>query len=45
MSLNELKQELSGLEFIHAVQIEREVHEGSRHTGLASVVQVMGVKL
>jgi SAM-dependent methyltransferase len=44
MSLNELKRELSGLEFIHAVQIEREVREGSRHTGLASVVQVLARK-
>jgi len=44
MSLDELKQELAGLEFLHAVQIEREVREGSRHTGLASVVQVLGKK-
>jgi SAM-dependent methyltransferase len=44
MSLEELKQELAGLEFIHTVQIEREVREGSRHTGLASVVQILGVK-
>jgi SAM-dependent methyltransferase len=44
MSLYELKQELAGLEFIHAVQIEREVREGSRHTGLASVVQVLAQK-
>jgi len=44
MSLDDLKQELTGLKFIHAVQIEREVREGSRHTGLASVVQIFGVK-
>jgi SAM-dependent methyltransferase len=44
MSLDELKRELAGLEFIHAVQIERVVREGSRHTGLASVCQVMGIK-
>lgn len=44
ISLDELKQELAGLEFVHAVQIERTVQEGSRHTGLASVVQVMGIK-
>jgi hypothetical protein len=44
MSLDELKSELAGLEFIHAVQVEREVREGSRHTGLASVVQVLGIK-
>jgi len=44
MSLDELTQELAGLEFVHAVRIERGVREGSRHTGLASVVQVMGIK-
>jgi 2-polyprenyl-3-methyl-5-hydroxy-6-metoxy-1,4-benzoquinol methylase len=44
MSLDDLKQELAGLKFIHAVQIEREVREGNRHTGLASVVQIFGVK-
>ena len=44
MSLDELKQELAGLEFIHAIQIERDVREGSRHTGLASVIQIIGIK-
>jgi len=44
MSLDELKQELSGLEFMHAVEIERNVREGSRHTGLAAVVQVLARK-
>jgi SAM-dependent methyltransferase len=44
MSLDDLKLELAGLELVHAVQIEREVREGSRHTGLASVIQVMGFK-
>ena len=44
MSLDDLKWELADLEFIHAVQIERDVREGSRHTGLASVVQILAVK-
>ncbi|TWJ14062.1 class I SAM-dependent methyltransferase [Geobacter argillaceus] len=44
MSLEELKRELSGLEFIHAVEMERDVHEGNKHTGLAAVVQLLGVK-
>ena len=44
MSLDDLKQELAGLKLIHAVEIEREVREGSRHTGLASVIQVIGIK-
>lgn len=44
MSLSELKQELEGLEFIHAVEMERDVREGSKHTGLASVVQILAVR-
>ena len=44
MSLEGLKQELAGLDLDHAVRIEREVHEGRGHTGLASVVQVLGRK-
>ena len=44
MSLDELLVELKGLEFAHAICKEREVREGSGHTGLASVVQLMGIK-
>jgi len=44
MSLYDLQQELAGLEFVHAVRIEREVREGSGHTGLASVIQMLGIK-
>jgi SAM-dependent methyltransferase len=44
MDVDDLKQELAGLEFIHAVQVERDVREGSRHTGRASVVQIIGSK-
>jgi SAM-dependent methyltransferase len=44
MSLDDLKQELAGLELVHAVRIEREVREGSGHTGLASVIQMLGIK-
>jgi len=44
MALDELKQELSGLEFVHAVTLERDVKEGRGHTGIASVVQLLGVK-
>ena len=43
-SLEELQQELAGLEFIHAVTMERDVREGRGHTGLASVVQIVGRK-
>lgn len=44
MSLDELKHEFAGLELVSAVQMEREVREGSRHTGLASVIQIVAVK-
>ena len=44
MSLDDLKRELAGLELVHAVQLEREVREGSGHTGLASVIQLLGIK-
>jgi SAM-dependent methyltransferase len=44
MSLDELKSECAGLKFIHAVELHRDVHEGRGHTGLASVVQILGVK-
>jgi SAM-dependent methyltransferase len=40
-SLDELKRELAGLEFLHAQELEREVREGQYHTGLASVVQIV----
>src|SRR5512133_175605 len=43
-SLEELKAELSGLEFVHAVTKERDVREGRGHTGIASVVQILGIK-
>jgi hypothetical protein len=44
MSLDELKHELSGLRFIRAATLERYVREGTRHTGLASVIQIFAVK-
>lgn len=44
MSLDELKRELHGLEFIRAATLERDVREGTGHTGLASVVQIFAVK-
>jgi len=44
MALDDLKRELAGLEFVHAVQIERTVQEGRGHTGLASVVQILAFK-
>ncbi|MCO6043870.1 class I SAM-dependent methyltransferase [Aeoliella sp. ICT_H6.2] len=39
-----LRTELAGLSFTHLEEIEREVVEGTYHTGLASVVQAIGRK-
>jgi len=44
ISLEDVKLELAGLDFKHAVKMEREVREGIGHTGLASVIQIMGIK-
>lgn len=43
-SLAELRDELEGLEFEHAVEIVRNVREGKYHTGKGAVVQVLAVK-
>jgi SAM-dependent methyltransferase len=40
-SLDALTDELAGLEFAYARELEREVREGAYHTGLASVVQLL----
>ena len=44
MTLAALREELSGLTFRHAVELEREVLEGRYHTGKGAVVQVVAVK-
>lgn len=44
MTLDGLKAELSGLELEHAVELEREIHEGRLHDGPSAVVQVLGVR-
>jgi SAM-dependent methyltransferase len=44
MTLRALQDELRGLEFRHAVELRREVIEGSLHTGTGAVVQVVAVK-
>jgi SAM-dependent methyltransferase len=43
-TLAELTEELAGLEFVHAQELDREVREGAYHTGVASVVQIIGVR-
>ena len=44
MSLKALKEELDGLVFKHAVELRRDVIEGSYHTGTGAVVQLIAVK-
>lgn len=44
MTLADLREELAGLTFMHALELEREVIEGSLHTGLGAVVQVLAIK-
>src|SRR3954454_15677081 len=42
-TLAELTEELAGLEFVDACEMDREVREGAYHTGLALVVQIIGL--
>jgi len=44
MSLTQLRDELAGLDFQHALELEREVVEGNLHTGLGAVVQILAAK-
>ena len=44
MTLNALREELAGLSFRHASELERDVVEGLYHTGKGAVVQVIAVK-
>jgi len=44
MTLDELKEELSGLDFEHALETRRGIVEGSLHTGVGEVVQLIGRK-
>jgi hypothetical protein len=41
MRLAGLRDELAGLEFLVALEIEREVIEGDGHTGRGAVVQIL----
>ena len=41
-TLDALRDELTGLELLHATEIEREIHEGVFHEGASAVVQVIG---
>lgn len=44
MTLAALREELAGLQFLHAVELDRDVLEGSLHTGRGAVVQVVARK-
>jgi SAM-dependent methyltransferase len=44
ISLDDLHQELNGLEIIHGRELEREIREGTLHHGLGHVVQVVARK-
>lgn len=44
MTLASLREELAGLEFEHAAECERDVIEGTGHTGRGAVVQVVARK-
>lgn len=44
MDLDSLETELAGLDFQHAVEIVRPVHEGPGHTGEGAVVQILAYK-
>lgn len=44
MELSELREELRGLNLIHAIEREREIYEGRLHTGTGAVVQVIAIK-
>ena len=43
-TLAELRTELGELDLVHAVEREREVHEGQGHFGLSAVVDIVAVK-
>lgn len=44
MNLEDLNTELTGLNFRHAAELQREVVEGRLHNGIGAVVQIVGVK-
>lgn len=45
MTLEALRDELAPLEFVHAVELEREILEGPGHSGVGAVVQVIAHKV
>ena len=44
MTLEDLEEELQGLNFEYGVELDGDVVEGKFHTGKGAVVQIIGVK-
>lgn len=44
LDLPTLQRELEGLEFKHAIELEREIQEGLLHQGRSAVLQILAVK-
>ena len=44
LGLEEAKEELDGLEFLIAQEVERPIDEGELHRGMAAVLQILAVK-
>lgn len=44
MTLTGLRDELAGLDLVHAQELDRDVSEGAGHTGIGAVVQVIARK-
>ncbi|WP_029933931.1 class I SAM-dependent methyltransferase [Thiomicrospira pelophila] len=44
MDLNQVKSELTGLDWLLASEIKREIIEGAGHTGLGEAIQLIGIK-
>lgn len=44
LTVDQLRTELPGLEFVLARELDRDVNEGARHSGHSAVVQLLAVK-
>ena len=44
LTLDQLRTEIPGLEFVVGRELDRDVNEGARHSGLSAVVQLVAVK-
>lgn len=44
MTLDDLRKEFTGLTFLHAKELDRNVTEGTLHTGIGAVVQIIAQK-